>query len=127
MDVEFVGEKINFDVSEFMNLYALRAGDINIEMTDRSAWMEKVKSNLFSGGIDPNLVKANLEKRASTSGTMAHNRELKVLKSERDQAEKHLSILKDRRDSILEEEKQVARLKKDSQKMEQRLPNSFAK
>jgi len=121
MDVEFEGEKINFDVSEFMNLYALRAGDINIEMTDRSAWMEKVKSNLFSGGIDPNLVKANLEKRASTSGTMAHNRELKRLKSERDQAEKLLSVLKDRRDSILEDEKQVARLKKDSQKIEQRL------
>lgn len=120
-EVEFEGETIHFDVSEFMNLYALRAGDINIEMSDQSAWMEKVKSNLFSGGIDPNLIKANLDRLASTKGSMAHNKERKRLESERDQAEKQLGILKGRRDSILKDEKQVAQLKKDSQKMEQKL------
>ena len=120
-DVEFEGEKIHFEMSEFRNLYALRASDIHIEMTDGSAWMEKVKSNLFSGGIDPNLLKAKLDRLASTKVNMAHNKELKRLQSERDQAEKQLSILKGRRDSILEDEKQVARLKKDSQKMEQKL------
>jgi DNA repair exonuclease SbcCD ATPase subunit len=119
MDVEFEGEKIHFEVSEFMNLYALRAGDINIELDDRSAWMEKVKSHLFSGGIDPNLIRANLEKRASTKGSMTHNRELNRLKSERDQAEKQLSILKEKRDLILGDEKQVASLKQHIQKMEQ--------
>lgn len=120
-DVEFVGEKIHFEVSEFRNLYALRAGDIYIEMNDQSVWMEKVKSNLFSGGIDPNLIKTNLDKLASTKGSMAHNKERKRLESERDQAEKQLNILNAKRDSILEDDKQVARLKKDSQKMEQTL------
>ena len=120
-EVEFEGEKIHFEVSEFRNLYALRASDINIEMSDHSAWMEKVKSNLFSGGIDPKFIKENLDRLASIKGSMAHNRERKRLESERDQAEKQLDILKAKRDGILEEEKQVARLKRDSQKMEQRI------
>jgi DNA sulfur modification protein DndD len=121
VDIEFEGEKLHFDVSEFRNLYALRAGDINIEMTDQSTWMEKVKSNLFSGGIDPNLIKANLDRRASTKGSMAHNRERIRLESDRDQAKNQLKELKAKRDSILEDEKQVARLKKNSQEMELRL------
>jgi energy-coupling factor transporter ATP-binding protein EcfA2 len=121
VDIEFEGEKLQFDVSEFRNLYALRAGNINIEMTDQSTWMEKVKSNLFSGGIDPNLIKANLDRRASIKGSMAHNRERIRLESDRDQAKKQLKELKAKRDSILEEEKQVTWLKKNSQEMEVKL------
>lgn len=120
-DIVFDGAQINFEVSEFMNLHAIRAGDINIEMSDQSGWMERVRSSLFFGGIDPNPIKVNLENLASINETRRHNRERKQLESDLDKTKHQLDSLKAQRYSILQNEEQVARLKENSQRMERSL------
>ncbi|MEQ9364728.1 MAG: AAA family ATPase [Leptospirales bacterium] len=64
---------------EFMNLYAVRAGDIRVEINSRSSWMDRVKSRLFSGDLDPAAVARNLAVLTSDDGKRVHNKELKKL------------------------------------------------
>src|SRR5512145_509405 len=42
-----------FDEEEFLNLYAIRSGFIDLDLAADSTWMERVKSHLFTGGLDP--------------------------------------------------------------------------
>ena len=51
--VEFEGEEFHPDEADFLNLFAVRSGDITLEVETNSRWMNNVKASLFSGGIDP--------------------------------------------------------------------------
>ena len=88
-------------------------GDINVDMSEGSTWMEKVKSHLFTGGIDPNYIRAKLQKRSSDKGSLIHNRELKQLETDVAKEEQTVNELREKRSSILDEEKQVKSLQKE--------------
>jgi len=51
--LEFQGEEYAIPAPDFLNLFAIRAGDLSLEIGSNSEWMNRVKANLFSGGIDP--------------------------------------------------------------------------
>jgi DNA repair exonuclease SbcCD ATPase subunit len=110
-DVEpvFEGDRLSFDASEFLNLYALRSSEIELAMDDRSDWMRRVKARLFSGGIDPNRIRTILEGYSSTDGKLKHNRQLDQIRKEKDLAEAHLAGLRARRNDILLEEEEMHR------------------
>jgi uncharacterized protein YhaN len=61
---------------EFMNLYAIREGDLRLELDKGTEWLDKLKSRLFHGGLDPSLLAGEFEKRSSDSRTLLHNKEL---------------------------------------------------
>jgi hypothetical protein len=102
------GEPVAVDEKEFWNLWAIRSGDISLDLASGSTWMERVKSRLFTGGIDPGRLRDRFETLASTKGSLRHNRELKALESEVEELQRRLEGLYERRGRILEREKNAA-------------------
>lgn len=103
-----ISPDISISDTEFLNLYAIRAGNIHIpQSTGNAEWLQKVKASLFSGGIDPAILTANLEKMSSNSGALAINREIAKLKNQVADADKNLKEKQGQRESILEKQKKV--------------------
>ncbi len=93
---------------EFLNLYAIREGDLRLELDKGTEWLEKLKSRLFHGGLDPSAFAAEFEKRSSDSRTLTHTRELEKAKATLDQARRELEAKKQERNSVLAREKKLA-------------------
>lgn len=95
---------------EFMNLYAVRAGDIRVEINSRSSWMDRVKSRLFSGDLDPAAVARNLEILTSDDGKRVHNKELKKLHADLARCEKELEVKNGEQRNLRMREKEIDRV-----------------
>jgi hypothetical protein len=93
MDAEIVPEDLqeSFDLGEFKDLYSIRSGDVSLSFGDDSSWADVVKTALFSGGIDPAVIAAELESDASDKSTLKHNREI----VQRKESIRKLAILRD--------------------------------
>ncbi len=92
---------------EFMNLYAVRAGDIRVEITSRSSWMDRVKSRLFSGDLDPAAVARSLSVLSSDDGKRVHNKELKKLHTELAHCEEELEARNSEQQRLRSREKEI--------------------
>jgi DNA repair exonuclease SbcCD ATPase subunit len=84
------------------NLLAINANEVTISVSERSSWMDRVKSELFSGGVDPKRVKRLLDAQADTHGNRTHMKE-------RAQRERELDALTERRDELIAERDAVRR------------------
>lgn len=103
-----ISPDISISDTEFLNLYAIHAGNIHIpQSTGNAEWLQKVKASLFPGGIDPAILTANLEKLSSDNGALAINREITKLKKQVDDADKNFKEKQGQRESILEKQKKV--------------------
>ena len=49
---DYEGDKIIIPTDDFLNIFAVRSGIIELNIDKNSQWMNKVKASLFSGGID---------------------------------------------------------------------------
>ncbi|MCL1818934.1 MAG: ATP-binding protein, partial [Spirochaetaceae bacterium] len=106
---EYSGEPLAIAAADFLNLFAVRSGEISLEIEQNSQWANRVKASLFSGGIDPQSIAAHLEKKIiesreknSLNGEAKRiTAELKDMESEREKSE---SL----RRSCLDEEKRIA-------------------
>lgn len=116
--VVFEGRSMQIDEDEFLNLYAIRSGDISLNMAGGASWMEKVKSSLFTGGIDPTILRRRFDILSSTSKTYKHNRELLTLEEDLETLQKELNEKKRTRDAILIRENQVHNLAEEITKLE---------
>ena len=112
VEARFEREKLHIEAGEYLNLYALRAGDLKVEFKDGEDWLDRVKARLFSGGIDPNRIRAELEKRASAKGSTKASKDLKALEAAGVDAGRRLQDLKEKRQRILAEEKRDEGLRK---------------
>jgi DNA repair exonuclease SbcCD ATPase subunit len=124
--LEFDGDELHIDEDEFYNLLAIRSGDVYLEMASGSTWMEKVKSGLFTGGIDPLRVQKTFEDRASEKGSFKHNREIKQLEGEIGRLRDQLADKSERRDSLLEREGDTVRIKADLEALQTELAGETA-
>jgi DNA repair exonuclease SbcCD ATPase subunit len=72
--IEFDGETLKFQAADFLNLLAVRSGSVTLDIEKNSEWMNRVKAELFSGGIDPRTAAARLEEivRSKARGTLNH-------------------------------------------------------
>ena len=95
---------------EFMNLYAVRAGDIRVEITSHASWMDRVKSRLFSGDLDPAVVARNLEVLASDDGKRVHNKEIKKLRDDLVRLERELEQKNSEQQTLRMREKEIDRV-----------------
>ncbi len=85
----------------FLNLLAVDSAGISITVGDRSDWLDDVKSQLFSGGVDPKRVKRLLDDRADTRANRRHMKE-RAGKVEKLEAERrHRRELDQRREEVL--------------------------
>lgn len=95
------------DMDTFLSVYAVRNADVDIRIEGGQSWMGAVKANLFTGGVNPEQLQQALERRASTKGSLAHNRELKDLHARHEEASRQLEQLRDRRRTAHAEETQA--------------------
>jgi hypothetical protein len=93
---------------EFLNLYAIREGDLKLELDKGSEWMDKLKSKLFHGGLDPAAFVAEFEKRSSDSRAMAHTKELEKAREASAAAHRELERRKQDRSDLAAKESQLA-------------------
>ena len=102
--VIFSDEPVTIDEDEFINLYAIHSGNMNLDLKSNSAWTEKIKADLFTGGIDPAKISRELANLASTSKALKHNKELSSLKSKQEVIQDELAGLKEKERSLLQRE-----------------------
>ncbi len=105
--VEFDGAPLDLDPDEFLSLFAIDSGDIKLPMESSASWLDRVKSKLFSGGIDPAALARSLEGEASTQGNRAPAKRLATLERERLAAERELEGLASRRSELIGREEGV--------------------
>ncbi len=95
---------------EFMNLYSIRAGDLNLDLAPGSDWMEKLKSRLFHGGIDPKILIEEFEKLSSDKRTFVHNKNLEAVADKLAKARLNLEGRRREREALLGREKTLESL-----------------
>lgn len=93
---EFDGAPISIPDDAFYDLYAIRSGDLTLDVKPGSSWVEALKAELFTAGLDPKRLHAALARRASTDGGSRHNRELRQLQEERRRLEERRDELRQR-------------------------------
>ena len=112
VEVIFSDQSVIIDEDEFLNLYAIHSGNMNLDLKSNSTWMEKIKADLFTGGIDPAKISKELANIASTSNTLKHNKELNSLKRKQKVIQGELAGLKEKERSLLQRELAFSEKKK---------------
>lgn len=110
---EFDGAPISIPDDAFYDLYAIRSGDLTLDVKPGSSWVEALKAELFTAGLDPKRLHAALARRASTDGGSRHNRELRQLQEERRRLEERRDELRQRAAASRAAESAVAELRAD--------------
>ena len=100
-----------FDPGEFANVYSINSVGINLDISDKSDWMKKVKSRLFEGGINPAQIKEGLDYQAAENAGYTHNRLLKVKNEKREGIAGRLTELRAQRTEILNDQRKLDDLK----------------
>jgi len=93
---------------EFLSLYAIRAGDLNLRLDQGTDWIEKLKARLFHGGLDPAALIAEFQKRSSDSRSVAVNKELEKAREAAARTRSDLEKLRREREGHLAREREVA-------------------
>ncbi len=105
----------------FLNLLAVDSAGITISVGDRSDWMEDVKSQLFSGGVDPKRVKRLLDERADTRANRRHMKERARKEAELQSQREERRDLERRREEVLQEQHRALSLDEELEQVEQAL------
>ena len=101
------GEPLSIDIADFLNLFAIRSGEISLKIEQNSQWMNQVKASLFQGGIDPKSIVDELETRIKGRGKDSLNAESKKVTEEITAFEKEKKKAEVQRQKYLEEEKRI--------------------
>lgn len=104
--------KASIPPDEFINLYAIGSGSVNIDFSSGSEWVNKVKASIFSGGLDPGSIAQDFDRMASNSSRYMHVKELRKKEAELAETKQMLEILEKKKAEILSEEKNIEALEK---------------
>lgn len=125
VDISFEGEKQIYDPDEFSNIFAIQAGDLEIKFAEGKNWLEKIKAQLFSGGLDPVKLGEDLRKRGEKKETLSHMKLLRKKEAELSQAREKLKNLEEKRRSILEGEREILKGTEELKKTEETIAASL--
>jgi len=117
----FDGSAVEIDPDEFMNLYAINSGKITLEIPSGGSWIDRVKNELFSGGIDPEEISKDLEREASTRRNLSHMKELERWEGELNTAEKAIKELNEKRREILNSESKMKSSQQELKKIKEKI------
>ena len=90
----------DIDEEEFRHLFSIKAGDISIEISDSAQWMKSVKSHLFTGGINPDILVDSLRKKSATSKTLLHMKKFTELSKEEEKLTERIEKLLQEKNDI---------------------------
>ena len=90
---EFDGEPMTLPEDAFGDLFAIRSGDLTLDVRPGTGWVEALKADLFTAGLDPKRLHAALARRAGTDGGSRHNREIRQLGEEQRRLEERRDLL----------------------------------
>lgn len=96
----------SIDPDEFLNLHSLKAGEIRMEF-GKGKWLENLKKQMFSGGIDPLSIAKELEPKSVEKGNNVHIKEKKFLEAKLDSNKNEIQNIIDKKDSLLKQEQTV--------------------
>ncbi len=103
--LEFLAQPRHYDPRSFLDLYAIRESDIRFEPVQGSDWMQALKNNLFSGGIDPEPMRRKFMQRADDKkGSFKHNKVLHNTLKWRDQLADELAGFIAKKTALLSDE-----------------------
>ena len=105
---EFDGEHLQINAGDFLNLFAVRSGSISLEIEQNSQWMNQVKASLFSGGIDPLTIAAEIGNIITSRGKNSLAVEAKTITAEFESLEADRKRNEAERQKCFEEEKRIA-------------------
>ncbi len=111
---------------EFLSLYAIRAGDLNLRLDQGTDWIEKLKARLFHGGLDPATLIAEFQKRSSDSRSVAINKELEKAREAAARLRTDLEKLRREREGHLAREREVAAMEESLSGLRARMETAFA-
>ena len=104
------GEQPLYDAYDFLDIFAIRGGQIHIDAEQDGAWFKAFKSALFTAGIDPAEMAETLNKEGREA---KNNRHIKLLAAAEDEAlslRKSLGTEEQRRRDVLAGEENIRRL-----------------
>ena len=99
--IAFDGEGFSIDPEEFLRLYAIRSGDLDIQLSKGKDWQDRVRAALFSGGIDPAALRDAFLLEASSKGNTRHNKAIREKRGEREKLVREKEELEGKRERIL--------------------------
>ncbi len=99
--IAFSGEVFSVDPEEFLRLYAIRSGDLDIQLSKGKDWQDKVRAALFSGGIDPATLRDAFQLEASSKGNTRQAKAMRDKKGERENLAREREELDKKRQEIL--------------------------
>ena len=105
--LEFDTEPFAIDAEEFLNIHAIPSGNLSVALPSERSWLDRIKADLFSGGLDPQLLISNLEALASTNRGRIHMRILARLEAAQEALQNDLIELREERRRTLEREKNL--------------------
>ena len=92
----------------FLELLAIRSGDMHLDLDPGASWMARLSSRLYSGGIDPRLLTERFERQAADKGSHRHIRERKSLETQRRRLESELASRNARRAALVQRQEDAA-------------------
>ena len=111
------GDDPKIPLSSLENLFAIRTNDLSIRFEDSRIWIDRVRANLFTSGIDPLKIAGDLEQKYSEKSTLAFNKTMKRLEDDRKEAVNELDKLVRSRNDILSQEQRAAERDADLRKV----------
>ena len=101
--LQWNSEPYQMNEADFIDLCSISALRKPPGFSSTGSWMNSIKNQLFTGGVNPGIVLERLKHAASTKGSLKHNKELKRLQElEQAQMERMRSLEQQRSTSLQE-------------------------
>lgn len=111
--IEFDGEEISMDPEHFLNVNAIGSGNASVNFSSGGAWLERLKSSLFTGGIHPGKLADEFDVLSKEKGMFTHVLKHRRTVEQKERLEKRREELNQRKTEILGKEKDLARLRRE--------------
>ena len=102
-----ITERTRIDAEEYQGLLGVSSGDLSIQLPKTGAWLDALKAQLFTGGIDPRALAQILDRDARPSRATVSGKRLIEAQTARDRARAALQELKDTRAATLQHERRL--------------------
>jgi uncharacterized protein YhaN len=120
----FDSKTLQLDPDQFLNLNAVHSGNTDLDFSSGNSWIDKIKSALFYGGIDPAPIIYELEQESSSYANKPHIKELKKTEQEKERIENELREITGKKEYILKNEDLIHKKNENLKNLESRIEDT---
>lgn len=114
-------EPVSFDAQEFLEIFAVRGGDIGIDAAGGAAWFDAAKNSLLTAGLDPAEIASRLAKEGTENKGYAPIRARTALEGEITELGSRLREYLNKREQALSGESGRKKLEAEAAELKARL------